>query len=62
LTLQLTRADDRPVDRLTLGIDPTVGQERADIAARRLAELESGRAKPVPGAEVMARARKIGGF
>ena len=32
-----------------------------DAAARRLAELESGRVKPLPGDEVMARARKIVG-
>jgi putative addiction module component (TIGR02574 family) len=40
-------------------LDPKLEKAWADTAMRRLAEMESGQVKPVPGDEVMARARKI---
>jgi hypothetical protein len=50
-------------DRLSLDlaeeIAPEIEQAWGDTALRRLAELESGQSKPVPGAVVMARAKKI---
>jgi putative addiction module component (TIGR02574 family) len=50
-------------DRISLdlaqGIAPEIEQAWGDTALRRLAELESGKTKLVPGAKVMARARKI---
>ena len=53
------------VDRLTMelakGMDPEIEKAWTDTAMRRLAEMESGKIKPVPGDEVMARARKIVG-
>lgn len=53
------------VDRLTMdlakGMDPGTENAWTDTAMRRLAEMESGKVKPVPGDEVMARARKIVG-
>lgn len=53
------------VDRLTMelarGMDPEIEKAWTDTAMCRLAEMESGKVKPVPGDEVMARARKIVG-
>ena len=40
-------------------IDPKIEKAWGDEAMRRLAEIESGKVKLVPGEEVMARARKI---
>ena len=40
-------------------IDPKIEKAWGNTAMRRLAEIESGQAKLVPGEEVMARARKI---
>ena len=39
-------------------IDPKIEKTWSDTAMRRLAEMESGRVKPIPGEEVMAKARK----
>ena len=53
------------IDRITLakhgGIDPKIEQAWGKTALRRLAELESGQEKPIPGEEVSARIRKIVG-
>jgi hypothetical protein len=50
-------------DRLSLEladeVEPEIERAWGEVALRRLAEIECGAAKPVPGAEVMARARKI---
>jgi hypothetical protein len=50
-------------DRLSLElaqeIAPQIEQAWVETALLRLAELESGKTKPIPGAEVMARAKKI---
>ena len=43
------------------GIDPKIEKAWTDTALRRLAEMESGKVKPVPGKEVAARIRKIVG-
>jgi hypothetical protein len=59
---QIAELVDRLTLELTQGIDPAIGQEWADTAARRLAELNSGQVKPIPGEKVMARARKIVGL
>jgi putative addiction module component (TIGR02574 family) len=40
-------------------IDPKIEKAWGDEALRRLAEMESGKVKPIPAEEVMARARKI---
>ncbi len=40
-------------------VAPEIEQAWSEVALRRLAELDSGKVKPVPGHEVMARARKI---
>jgi len=40
-------------------IDPQIEKAWGDEALRRLAEMESGKVEPIPGEEVMARARKI---
>ena len=40
-------------------IDPQIEKAWGDEAMRRLAEIESGKVKLIPGDEVMARARKI---
>ena len=40
-------------------LDPEIEKAWGDEAMRRLAEMESGKVKPVPTEEVMARARKI---
>jgi putative addiction module component (TIGR02574 family) len=40
-------------------LDPKIEKAWGDEALRRLEEIESGRVKPIPGEEVMARARKI---
>lgn len=40
-------------------LDPAIEKAWGDEALRRLAEMESGAVKPIPGEEVMARARKI---
>lgn len=40
-------------------LDPAIEKAWGDEALRRLEEMESGKVKPVPGEEVMARARKI---
>jgi putative addiction module component (TIGR02574 family) len=51
------------VERLILAnqqdLDPKIEQAWADTALRRLVEMENGDVKPIPGEEVMARARKI---
>jgi putative addiction module component (TIGR02574 family) len=39
--------------------DPEIEKAWGDEALRRLAEMESGKVKPIPADEVMARARKI---
>jgi hypothetical protein len=53
------------IERITLAahgpIDPKNEQAWTDTAMRRLAEIESGKVKLIPGAEAMARARKIVG-
>ena len=38
--------------------DPEIDKKWAVVAKRRLAELRSGRVKPVPGEEVFARIRQ----
>ena len=40
-------------------IDPKIEKAWGEEALRRLEEIESGKAKLIPGEEVMARARKI---
>ena len=40
-------------------LDPEIEKAWGDESLRRLAEMESGAVKPIPGEEVMARARKI---
>lgn len=53
------------IERITLAahgpIDPKIEQAWTDTALRRLAELESGKVKPVPGRVTSARIRKIVG-
>lgn len=53
------------IERITLAahgpVDPQIEQAWTDTALRRLAEIESGKVMLVPGAEAMARARKIVG-
>ncbi len=53
------------IDRITLakhgGLTPERGEAWAEAAARRSAELDSGREKLVPGHEVSARIRRIVG-
>lgn len=39
--------------------DPEIEKAWGDEALRRLEEMESGKVKPIPAEEVMARARKI---
>ena len=50
-------------DRISLDlaeeVAPEIERAWGDVALRRLTELESGSEKPVPGAEVMARAKRI---
>ena len=41
------------------GLDPKVEEAWAAEALRRLKEIDSGVSKPIPGDEVMARARAI---
>jgi hypothetical protein len=41
----------------TLPADAEVDRKWAEVVKRRLAELRSGRVTPLPGAEVLARAR-----
>ena len=43
-------------------IDPEIEKAWGDEAMRRLEEMESGKVKPIPAEEVMARARKIIGW
>lgn len=54
------------VDRLTFELhdepDPEHDAAWAGEAERRLAEIRSGQVQPIPGEEVMARARKIVGL
>jgi len=38
--------------------DPEIDRKWAEVARRRLEDLRSGRVKPVPGGEVLARARE----
>jgi putative addiction module component (TIGR02574 family) len=40
-------------------LDPKIEKAWGDTAMRRLAEIESGKVKLIPGEDVMARARKI---
>jgi hypothetical protein len=53
------------IDRITLakhgGLAPDREAAWADVAARRSAEIDSGREKLVPGEEVSARIRRIVG-
>ena len=53
------------IERISLAahdpVDLAVEQAWTDTALRRLAEIESGKVKLIPGAEAMARARKIAG-
>ena len=53
------------VDRLTLNlhhaVDPQIEDAWKQEARRRLAELESGQVKTIPGQEVSERIRKIVG-
>jgi putative addiction module component (TIGR02574 family) len=44
-----------------LDLDPKIEKAWADTALRRLAEMESGEVKPIPGEEVMAEIRKVVG-
>lgn len=49
------------VDSLLRTLNPPdfeVDRKWAEVAKRRLAELRSGRATPLPGDEVLARARQ----
>jgi putative addiction module component (TIGR02574 family) len=47
------------VDRLSVElIDPKVEEAWMREAIRRLEEIETGQSKPIPGEEVMKRARK----
>ena len=49
------------VDALLRTLNPPdheVDRKWADVAKRRLAELRSGRSKPMPGEEALARARE----
>ena len=54
------------VDRLTFELhdepDPENDAAWAEEAERRLAEIRSGKVQPIPGEEVMARARKLVGL
>lgn len=60
-------AESLPVEERTLVVDsllrslnppdPEIDQAWAVVAKRRLGELRSGRVKPVPGDEVLARIR-----
>lgn len=51
------------IDRITLAahdpIDPKIEQAWTDTAMRRLAELESGKVKSIPGHVTSARIRNI---
>lgn len=38
--------------------DPEIDRKWAAVATRRLAELRSGRVKPIPGEEVFAKIRR----
>jgi len=38
--------------------DPEIDRQWAEVARRRLEDLRSGRVKPVPGDEVLARVRE----
>ena len=53
------------IERITLAahgpVDPKIEQAWTDTALRRLAELESGQVKPIPGHITSARIRKIVG-
>ena len=42
-------------------LDPKIEKAWADTAMRRLAEMESGKVKPIPGHVTSARIRKIVG-
>jgi putative addiction module component (TIGR02574 family) len=39
--------------------DPETDRKWAEVAERRLAELRSGRVKPIPAADVYAKAREL---
>ncbi len=64
----IEQAESLPVEDRVLVVDsllktlnqpnPEIDQKWAEIAERRLAELRSGRVKPVPAQEVYARARE----
>lgn len=53
------------IERITLAahdpVDPKIEQAWTDTAMRRLAEIESGKVKLVPGHATSARIRKIVG-
>ena len=61
-------AESLPVEERTVVVDsllrslnppdPEIDRKWAAVANRRLAELRSGRVKPVPGEEVFARIRQ----
>ncbi len=51
------------IERITLAthepLDPKIEHAWADTATRRLAEIESGKAQPIPGHITSERIRKI---
>lgn len=53
------------IERITLAaqgpLDPKIEQAWTDTAMSRLAEMESGKVKPIPGHITSARIRKIVG-
>ena len=53
------------IERITLAahgpLDPVIEQSWTDTAMRRLAEMENGTVKPIPGHLTTARIRKIVG-
>jgi len=64
----IREAESLPVEERTLVVDsllrslnppdPEIDRKWAAVAKRRLDELRSGRAKPIPGEEVFARIRQ----
>ena len=64
----IREAESLPVEERTVVVDsllrslnppaPEIDRKWAAVAKRRLAELRSGRVKPVPGEEVFAKIRQ----
>jgi len=64
----IREAESLPVEERTVVVDsllrslnppdPEIDRKWAAVAKRRLDELRSGRAKPIPGEEVFARIRQ----